>query len=162
MADLQALANEYLVTPDGRTADEPCGAWCGDGDVTIWHVMVQRIGAAMRTLIQANKGVTFPPELMGNTVRWMFASRKFKGGNITHVFGAGTDEVIGLVAFARHGVQLLYELQTAVEAGGGTVTTPGPLSEPPKDPGLPGPDELWYLGGGVVLTLIILAAWRGR
>ena len=161
MADLEALANEYLVTVDGKTAAEPCGAWCGDGDVDNWVAVVRRIRGDLTRLVKANVGIKFKKELVLNVAQWVTRAARFKGGNISHVFGAGTDEVIGLVAFARRGVQLMYEAQVVIEKQGGTITTPGPMpTVSPSDDLFPGPDALWGLGFGVLLTLVLLQVAR--
>ena len=161
MADLEALANEYLVTIDGKTADDPCGAWCGDGDVTNWVAVVRRIRKDLTRLLTENKGLKYPKKLTLDSAQWVIRATRFKSGNITHIFGAGTDEVIALVAFARRGVQLMYESQIVIEDQGGDVGTPGP--KPTVEPGddlLPGPDVAWGLVGGVLLTLFLLQLAR--
>ena len=78
MADLEALANEYLVTVDGKTAEEPCGAWCGDGDVTNWVTVVRRIRRDLTRLITANKGLKFPQELVTVLTRREIANQEIQ------------------------------------------------------------------------------------
>ncbi len=157
MASLEELASEYLVTPDGKNAADPCGAWCGDGDVDNWVGIVRRIQRDLVRTIKTNTGIVYPTELTGRATRWVMRSSVFRGGNITHVFGAGTDEVAGLVAFARQGVQILFEVQAVVELEGGTLVSPGPVMQPPK-----GGDEWIYVAGGVMLTLVLLGLWSTR
>ncbi len=164
MASLEQLGAEYLITPDGRTPDNPCGTWCGDGDVTIWVTVVRRVRDDLVRLLKANaSGVVLEPELQASIAQWLFRAMRFRAGNLTHVFGAGTDEVYSLVAFARRGVQLMFEAQEAIEQQGGNVPQPGPR---PAGPGeldiFPGPDAVWWLGFGALGVLLLLQLWRSR
>jgi hypothetical protein len=160
MADLQQLADQYLVTIDGRSPQDPCGAWCGDGDVDQWTQVVRTIANQFTYLLKSNRAIDFDVQLMAEVVRWMLRARRFKGGGITDVFGLGLDDVQQLVRFAQQGVQLMFEVETVIEAKGGTV--PEPLPEPSPDV-LPGQyDNAWWLAGGMLLTLVLIQAWSSR
>lgn len=162
MLTLQELADNYLVTADGKTAANPCGAWCGDGDVSNWVMVIRRIREDVLALIDRNKPtVKYTAELTREASTWVSRSHQFKMGNLFHVFGAGTDEVYSLVAFARVGVDLLWRMQKVVEEQDGSVPSAGPMTGT-EDPGLPGADWMYGAAGTVIvlggLYLLLLRA----
>lgn len=165
---LEELAEEYLVTPDGLTPDNPCGAWCNDNAINAWVAIVQRIRGDLLRLARANPGATLPAELQTDVARWLLDSMRVKPvkfwGGFEQAFGGATDVITGLVGFARRGVQLMFETSSALEEAGGTIPSPGPRPAP-RDGELdlfPGPDGVWWVGIGVVATLVLLQLWRGR
>lgn len=160
MADLQALADQYLVTVEGRSPQDPCGAWCGDGDVTQWTQVVKTISAQFIYLVKANRDVKFDQQLMAEVARWILTARRFPGGGLFDVFGLGAQHVDKLVRFAQLGVQLMFRVEDVIEDQGGEV--PDPLPEPSPDV-LPGQyNEAWWLAGGMILTLVLITAWSSR
>jgi len=156
---LEALADEYLRTPDGRTASEPCGAWCGDGDVTAWVYVVRRIRADMQRTVQRAPGTKWTPQIRNDAAAWVWKSSTFKTGGILDVFGGGTPEVLELVAHARRGVDLLHDLQVEIDGQGGVVASPGPKGPAAFDL-FPGPDGLWWAAGGAILAVLMIRAMR--
>lgn len=148
---LDQLADEYLRTPDGRTAQDACGLglWCGDGDVDAWAGVVKRIRADMMRQIKRTPQVTYSDKLKGEAAAWGWKALQVRTGSWGDVFGGGTAYVQALVSMARIGVELLHQLQVEADKQGAPIVGPGPKGPAGVD---------WQtvaLFGGVALILII-------
>ncbi len=157
------LAEDYLRPIGGGTTQSPIGLVCTPADVRIWRQVVWRVRSSIAATHNANPGVTLERSLRARVVAWVAESTKMPEAAWLHLFGTFGEcelDVQAMVAFAQDGVNLLAEMHCAVTEADGIVP-----DAPPKtattDEGLPGPDALWYLGGGLLALGLILYAVKG-
>lgn len=151
---LEELANEYLVTADGRTPQDPCGAWCGDGDVRSWAAVLIRLRRAVWLTVKRNNDqVVWPSDVAKGAALWMMRANRVKaGGSVLDVFGGGTEPVYALINLGREGVQVLFDLQQAATAQGGEVPGPGPYPDDREG----GNEPVWFIAGAVAIVALLV------
>ena len=158
------LAEAYMHTLKGATAQDPTGWWCTPGDVTKWKLVVDRIRAAIAEAANMNdlRGVVFSDELKRRIAVWALASMKVTEGSFFPHAGRRFCEadVTKAINFASDGVKILAATHCEAKNLGGIVPDPPPMSTETYDPGLPGPDAVWYLGGGLLALLLFLLIKR--
>ena len=160
------LAEAYMHTLKGETAQDPVGWWCTPGDVTKWKLVVDRIRAAIAEAVNvnANANVQMPADLKESIAKWALQSMKISEGSFFPHAGRRfcEEDVTKAINFASDGVKILAAVHCAAKNLGGIVPDPPPMSTETYDPGLPGPDAVWYLGGGLLALLLFLLIKRQR
>lgn len=159
---LEELAQRYLVTADGDTPGEPCGATgiCNYNDRVQWTSRVKAVAAAMARMLGANpqqgpnKGVvTFTDQTLSEAMK--FIARVFflkKYPSMLSVQHTPQE----LAELAQRGVGTLQRMLGEIEDQGGVLPSMGPAVQR-KDRGLPGND--WYYLGGALGAAFILWLW---
>lgn len=159
----QELAESYMSTIGGASSADPIGVWCTPGDVTQWKLVVDHIRTAISDSVNRNPNVNFDPELRTRVARWALQSMKTPEGSFfPHAATRICEEdVTKAINFASAGVSILAELHCAISQQNGVVPEPPPKSLDTHDPGLPGPDFVWYAGAGLLALLLIFLIKRG-
>ena len=161
----EELAKSYLVTPTGNSTQDPTGIWCTPGDVTQWKLAVIRIRRAMQDTASQNKGkVSFSPDLAKRIGKWTLQSLRLpEGGFFPHAATRVCEaDVAKNLDMAQRGVSILAAMHCEAQQGNGVVPDLPPEAESEYDPGLPGPDAAWYIGGGLLALGLVYLIVRGR
>ncbi len=157
------LANEYLVVPGGGDTANPISGmfgvhYCAPADIRVWRQAVLRLRAAILQSAQANPAITLSDQLQTRVARWLTQSVRLPEAGLVHLFGTigvCEEDVRAMVTFGQEGVAILARMHCVYSQQNGTVPNPPAKSEAP-DPGLPGPDWVWYAG----LLFLGLIAWK--